>query len=63
VKIEDIKPRDLASFEEMVDDEKIAAMHQHHYNKKRVKNLLKVAVKLMEIPLDKRGAELDQYSP
>jgi hypothetical protein len=47
IDIDAIFPRDLASFtEEFNGDERIAKLHQTHYNKKRIKLLLKVSGKL-----------------
>ena len=50
IDIEAIFPKDLDSFiEELGGDERIAKLHQTHYDKKRVKTLLKVSGKLNEL--------------
>ena len=47
IDIDAIFPRDLDSFkEEFNGDERIAKLHKTHYDKKRIKALLKVSSKL-----------------
>lgn len=51
INVDAIFPRDLESFkEELGGDERIAKLHLTHYNKRRIKLLLKVSGKLAEMP-------------